>query len=154
MAAIGQSPEGTFVLTSWKEIACYLGKGVRTVQRWEQHLGLPVRRPTGAARRHIVLARRSDLDAWIAQHWSETFEDDPVSKPADVNAIHEALHNKIHISRELVLENQALLQQLQQTLGSLALQLGLSSRLVSQEQPGFENDQAKNNTGTPERRCA
>jgi hypothetical protein len=30
-------------LTSWKEIGQYLGKGVRTVQRWEQQMGLPVR---------------------------------------------------------------------------------------------------------------
>ncbi len=31
------------VLNSWKEIACYLGRGVRTVQRYERDLGLPVR---------------------------------------------------------------------------------------------------------------
>ena len=30
------------VFSSWKEIAAYLGKGVRTVQRWEAVLGLPV----------------------------------------------------------------------------------------------------------------
>lgn len=32
------------VFTSWKEIARYMGKGVRTVQRWEQDFGLPVRK--------------------------------------------------------------------------------------------------------------
>ena len=31
-------------LDSWKEIAAYLNKEVRTVQRWEKSLGLPVRR--------------------------------------------------------------------------------------------------------------
>lgn len=51
-------------LTSWKEIASYLGKGVRTVQRWERDLGLPVRRP--AQSRHIVVAMASDLNQWIA----------------------------------------------------------------------------------------
>ena len=50
-------------LTSWKDIAAYLGKGVRTVQRWEQHLGLPVRRP--AAQRRVVFAIPAELDAWI-----------------------------------------------------------------------------------------
>jgi hypothetical protein len=31
-------------LDSWKEIASYLGRGVRTVQRWECEEGLPVHR--------------------------------------------------------------------------------------------------------------
>ena len=50
------------VLTSWKEIAAYMGKGVRTVQRWETEIELPVRRP--AADRHIVVAFPAELDSW------------------------------------------------------------------------------------------
>jgi hypothetical protein len=50
------------ILTSWKEIAAYLGKGVRTVQRWETEFSLPVRRPTSD--RHIVLAFPTELDDW------------------------------------------------------------------------------------------
>lgn len=50
------------VLTTWKEIAAYMGKGVRTVQRWEDELGLPVRRP--GEDRHIVLAFPAELDEW------------------------------------------------------------------------------------------
>jgi hypothetical protein len=57
------------VLTSWKEIARYMGKGVRTVQRWEVDFGLPVRRPNGANKK-AILARPSDLDAWIAMRCS------------------------------------------------------------------------------------
>jgi hypothetical protein len=53
------------VLTSWKDIARYMGKGVRTVQRWEQDFGLPVRRPNGSSKK-AVLARPRDLDAWVA----------------------------------------------------------------------------------------
>jgi len=52
------------VFTSWKEIAAHLGKGVRTVQRWEHELGLPVRRPKGG-RRSPVLAHADELDAWL-----------------------------------------------------------------------------------------
>lgn len=55
----------TSVLTSWKEIALYMGKGVRTVQRWEHDFGLPVRRPQGSDKK-AILARRGDLDAWVA----------------------------------------------------------------------------------------
>ena len=31
-------------LDSWKEIAAYLGRDVRTVQRWERREGLPIHR--------------------------------------------------------------------------------------------------------------
>lgn len=52
------------LLTSWKEIANFMGKGVRTVQRWEATLGLPVIRPSDS-RSGIVMARPSDLEAWL-----------------------------------------------------------------------------------------
>ncbi|HWR35285.1 MAG TPA: hypothetical protein VN622_05385 [Clostridia bacterium] len=52
------------VLSSWKEIASYLGKGVRTVQRWERELGLPVRRPENGDRR-IVFAMPAEVDKWL-----------------------------------------------------------------------------------------
>ena len=52
------------LLNSWKEIAVYLNRGVRTVQRWEVELGMPVRRPRGRER-SAVIAMRSDLDAWL-----------------------------------------------------------------------------------------
>src|SRR5512147_88230 len=57
------------VFTSWKEIASYLGKGVRTVQRWEAQFGLPVQRPNARAK-GIVRASRDELDRWIATRWS------------------------------------------------------------------------------------
>lgn len=52
------------VLNSWKEIAAYLKRGVRTVQRWEADLGLPVRRPRGISR-SAVIAVPSDIDQWL-----------------------------------------------------------------------------------------
>lgn len=52
------------VLNSWKEIAAYLKRGVRTVQRWEAEIGLPVRRPRGTCR-SAVIAVRSDIDEWL-----------------------------------------------------------------------------------------
>jgi hypothetical protein len=50
------------VLSSWKEIARHMGKGVRTVQRWERLAELPVHRPAGSA--GLVLAYPQELDAW------------------------------------------------------------------------------------------
>lgn len=60
----------SMVFTSWKEIASYLGKGVRTVQRWEAQFGLPVQRPN-AHTKGIVRATREELDRWIATRWSQ-----------------------------------------------------------------------------------
>ena len=51
-------------LSGWKEIANYLGKGVRTVQRYERDFGLPVRRPAGKPWGSVV-ATKPELDGWI-----------------------------------------------------------------------------------------
>jgi len=50
-------------LDSWKEIAAYLGRGERTVQRWEREYGLPVHRMVDA-RGPQVFCHRWELDAW------------------------------------------------------------------------------------------
>jgi hypothetical protein len=51
-------------LNSWKEIATFLGRGVRTVQRWERELGLPVRR-LRRSEHSPVFAFRGELEAWL-----------------------------------------------------------------------------------------
>lgn len=51
------------VLASWKEVANYLGKGVRTVQRYEKNLGFPIRRPSPDSR--VIFAIREEVDAWV-----------------------------------------------------------------------------------------
>lgn len=58
----GQPPN---FLSGWKDIANYLGKGVRTVQRYEREMRLPVRRPAGKPRASVV-ATKAELDAWVA----------------------------------------------------------------------------------------
>ncbi|HEY2499473.1 MAG TPA: hypothetical protein VGK24_20625 [Candidatus Angelobacter sp.] len=54
------------LLNGWKEISHYLMRGVRTVQRWEIELGLPVHRPHGRSR-SAVLAFSKELDEWLAR---------------------------------------------------------------------------------------
>lgn len=51
-------------LDSWKEIAEYLGRDVRTVIRWEKERGLPVRRVPGE-KGHGVFALREEIDSWL-----------------------------------------------------------------------------------------
>jgi len=50
------------VLGGWKEIANYMHRGVRTVQRWEM-FGLPVHRLRNHSRSPVI-ALAQDLDAW------------------------------------------------------------------------------------------
>src|SRR6266849_7332270 len=50
-------------LDSWKEIAAYLKRGVRTVQRWERSSGLPVHR-LEPDRQGSVFAYKPELDTW------------------------------------------------------------------------------------------
>lgn len=51
------------LLDGWKSIADYLGKSVRTAQRWRAEFGLPVHRP-GNQDGESVFAFRSEIDAW------------------------------------------------------------------------------------------
>src|SRR3954452_14891317 len=65
---------GEKVFTSWKEIASFFGKGVRTVERWEQKFGLPISRPTAA--KNVVLTTESELREWIRRSSSQLTADD------------------------------------------------------------------------------
>jgi len=51
-------------LETWKEIAAYLGRDLRTVMRWEKERSLPIRRFPGGGRA-AVYAYRSEIDNWL-----------------------------------------------------------------------------------------
>jgi hypothetical protein len=73
-----RSPKGVINgrLDSWKEIAAYLGRSIRTVQRWEEQEHLPVHR-LAHADRASVFAFPHELDAWRAgrSHLTEGHSD-------------------------------------------------------------------------------
>jgi hypothetical protein len=52
-------------LDSWKEIALYLGRQVRTVQRWEIREGLPVHRQFHV-KAGTVCAFKHEVDTWLS----------------------------------------------------------------------------------------
>jgi hypothetical protein len=57
-------------LDGWKAVAAHLRKSVRTAQRWERELGLPVHRmqtETG----EIVYAFSSEIDGWVRERARE-----------------------------------------------------------------------------------
>ncbi len=133
------APLQNHTLGSWKEIAAYLGKGVRTVQRWERQLGLPVRRPVNCAQKRIVLARRADLDAWIAQHWSEAARAVESASADGDGANRDGLREKLLLHRELHSANQLLYYQFRQAFQRFRVELTQSAKLVQLETPVSEN---------------
>jgi TolB-like protein len=70
-------------LDSWKEIAAFLKRGVRTVQRWEHTEGLPVHRHQHA-KLGSIYALKSEVSAWWdsrgAQLESKAASQPPVRK--------------------------------------------------------------------------
>ena len=78
-------------LETWKEIAAYLRRDLRTVMRWEKERSLPIRRFPGGGRA-AVYAYRSEIDNWLnkssgplaGEAPSEASEDNPrTTVPAD-----------------------------------------------------------------------
>jgi Tol biopolymer transport system component len=59
---LGESRPDNF-LDSWKEIAAYLEREVRTVQRWEKKEGLPVHRQIHE-KLGTIYAYKSEIDGW------------------------------------------------------------------------------------------
>lgn len=57
------SAPATEVIDSWKGIAAYLNRDVRTVMRWERTRGLPVHRLPGGPK-SAVYATKPELDLW------------------------------------------------------------------------------------------
>ena len=75
-------------LDSWKEIAAYLKKEVRTVQRWEKNSDLPIRR-LAHGKQGSIFAYKSELDAWWQLSQSnlvdEEIESDAAAGSSDSN---------------------------------------------------------------------
>ena len=116
-------PEQSSVLSSWKDIARYMGKGVRTVQRWERELGLPVRRPTGASQKSAVMLHRTELDLWLETRFTarpagKNIEITP-NQPGSPGSSRFALRESIRTARELRRANLLLTQQIAQSLRTL-----------------------------------
>jgi hypothetical protein len=105
--------EESTVLSSWKDIANYLGKGVRTVQRWERHFGLPVRRPNGATQKGAVMISRREVDAWLATRFSVRSTERNGDKNAQpVLSARTTLHEGIRTAHKLRTANVALTEQI------------------------------------------
>jgi hypothetical protein len=118
------------VLNSWKEIANYMGRGIRTVQRWEQELGLPVRRPRGK-NRSAVIALKVDLDRWL--------QDTPqgaAGRKSSQRIDHLQLHRNTELLKQRTAELMAQSQKLQARIAeSMALAAALKAKHPALAQP-------------------
>lgn len=112
--------QNTTVLTSWKDIARYMGKGVRTVQRWEMDFGLPVRRPQGSNKK-AVLARPRDLDAWVALRCASRspYQPNGEAVPPPRLARLTQLNAQMETARQLRESNVALVREMKSQLDEL-----------------------------------
>jgi hypothetical protein len=97
------------ILNSWKEIATYLGRGVRTVQRWEHELSLPVHR-IGNGKRSPVYALIPQLKFWLTTNGTNSVVL-PVPNKSTLPRIEETKKNSmIKMSRQLIAESQNLIR--------------------------------------------
>jgi hypothetical protein len=124
------------VLSCWKDIAKYLGKGVRTVQRWEREFELPVRRPKGANRKSAVAAHPRDLDAWLTSRWAlraakETAE--PLETETELVSLKTVIKERIHTARALREHQGHLIHELSATMQMLIQNCDLLSKGVMLE---------------------
>jgi hypothetical protein len=66
------------LLNGWKDIAAHLGRSVRSVQRWEREIGLPVHR-IKTAEGQTVYASRHEIDEW--RRHAEPSSEAPIVEP-------------------------------------------------------------------------
>jgi TolB-like protein len=95
-------------LDYWQEIARYLGREVRTVQRWEREKSLPVRRLSGNSEENQprVFAYKSEIDAWVAlQSGPSAFLSAPVRGAPDAANVTDLKDSSILRIAVLPLEN-------------------------------------------------
>ena len=79
MKRISEDGHERIRVETWGEVATHLGVEVRTAQRWESKLGLPVRRMQGS---QAVYAYVDEIDAWRVSR--ETLNVDAQTTPAPI----------------------------------------------------------------------
>jgi hypothetical protein len=103
------------ILNGWKEISNYIERGVRTAQRWEALLGMPVYRPA-MKDRSAVVAFSDELDSWISRTTPDTRD---ANSKANKEALARVRDNVSALARhtsELSSQTRALQEQLRRSL--------------------------------------
>jgi hypothetical protein len=127
------------ILSGWKEISSYLRRSIRTVQRYEVRLGLPVYRPAFKDRTAVV-AFSDELDGWISRAPPEGCEEYAVPNDIEENdaGLLRMLDNLITVgleSAELSSQMRLLQEQLQQSLRSYQHKIASRTRAQAPSVP-------------------
>jgi hypothetical protein len=108
-------------LDSWKEIAVYLGREVRTAQRWERREDLPVHRHSHA-KGSSVWAFKNEIDAWL--HSRDRAASEAAPKEECSEAAAESLNSTPLTGARMPAKSGSWLQNVAAEVGSLDLLQG------------------------------
>jgi hypothetical protein len=108
------------ILNGWKEISSYIKRSVRTVQRWEARLGMPVYRPA-LKDRSAVVAFSDELDRWISRASPDADEEDAVlngyeANDADLSRMLDNMNTMVLGAGELSSQMRLLQEELRESL--------------------------------------
>ena len=118
------------ILNGWKEIATYLNRGVRTVQRWEREMGLPTRRPRGRGR-SAVIAIPEELDAWARHALANDGAPAPAETAVATGQVESAWEEVRRLSRQVRSEHHAAVETLHDRLKEIMERVALSRERVA-----------------------
>lgn len=101
------------ILNGWKEISNYIERGVRTAQRWEALLGMPVHRPA-LKDRSAVVAFSDELDRWLARTAPDS-EEPLRGEGSDLSRIEEKLRALAAQAAEVASQSRLLREKISQS---------------------------------------
>ncbi len=103
------------ILNGWKEISKHIERGVRTAQRWEATLGMPVHRPA-LKDRSAVVAFTDELERWISRTPSSKLDASSEGSKEALVRVHENMSTLAWHTSELASQTIALQEQLRRSL--------------------------------------
>jgi hypothetical protein len=103
------------ILNGWKEISNYIERGVRTAQRWEALLGMPVYRPA-MKDRSAVVAFSDELDSWISRTTPDARDANSKASKEALARVRDNVSALTRHTAELSSQTRALQEQLRRSL--------------------------------------
>ena len=103
------------ILNGWKEISNHIARGVRTAQRWEVRLGMPVHRPA-LKDRSAVVAFTDELDRWLSRTAPDTLDANRERSEESLIRVHHNLSILAWHTSELASQTRALQEELKRSL--------------------------------------
>ncbi len=103
------------ILNGWKEISNHIERGVRTAQRWEALLGMPVHRPA-LKDRSAVVAFTDELDGWITRNVLDTPDANGEGRNESLARLHDNMNSLARHTAQLEAQTKALREQLKRSL--------------------------------------